>query len=1067
MNHDFLWFYLSTLALQVLGNKAPVILEHPLDMTVARNEPVTLNCKASGEPEPIIDWYKDGVPVTTAPNDPTSHRIILPDGSLFFLRAVHGKKEMDSGIYYCLASNIVGSAYSRNATLEVSYIQHEFSMSPVTTSASIGDNVILGCSPPDGHPTPVVRWIKDGEFLDLSSANKFQIVGTGNLVISSVQKSDAGWYICSARNLAGTRETNPTEIKITEPPYFLRRPADIVSVAGSDIILACQVGGDPAPDVRWSRQGRDSLPDTIQIIPEQGLSINNLHPSDQGMYLCEVTNKAGSISASAMLRVQEPPVISVKPVAHYQVQAGSQVRLDCVVAGSPSPSVFWTEEKTRTVWYAGIEHDNIHMVRNNSLVIRNTTVENSGHYLCSGVNSAGAAIERSQLLVYDLNDFNRTGKNFGGSKEHLSAYHIAPDTDIAEARIALMEKTVAIQSVYPESSSSLRITWRIIQPHKYIEGYFIKYKEARTRKNFGSIKVHHARATSYNINRLKINTLYEVFIVPFYKSVMGMPSASSTASTHEDLPNTGPMLYNVTVLEDNVSIYWLALDQRDCNGVLEGYKLLITSTIDKKELANLVVSPSDTSYTVNLPNLHTGHYPSLTVEIAAINKAGTGPFSKPVNLDIDILLSEGSLINMDSNLAYGTDATNVWVGALVGSLALFVICIGMVFLIRKRKSAKEQGYLTSTTEDVKEKDDTLWIDRRWNNADSQDGSCTSDKKLLKHLEPNSSENEYTYIDRAKLATFASEYSVNRNDHMDQFHDLAPYASTDILRNQIAYEKASMYQGLTPLSNEPLKSAMLQRTTFGNRHSRSSQSYDDLEDHYDALNIHNRHGYAKIRPRNRPNQSLDATNSKSQDMWAYKMDDSIVSPKYLFDHPVYASHTQLDSNPYLLKNLTTRSNGTGIKKKSKSHKIAPRTLNPKLVNPYSKVPIKISDHYKSSEQAYKNPENSSTDMYPSKLMLMPEQVAKPANLNNSKIDSMSSPNQESFSLSHSSSGCEQNNLDNYHNSVNTSDLPIDEDPYSNDDYVDMTSDSPDDDQSIDENYKEITDKALQVSSYSSS
>ena len=38
--------------------------------------------------------------------------------------------------------------------------------------------------------------------------------GTGNLVIQSVQKSDAGWFMCSAKNLAGTRETKPAELKI-------------------------------------------------------------------------------------------------------------------------------------------------------------------------------------------------------------------------------------------------------------------------------------------------------------------------------------------------------------------------------------------------------------------------------------------------------------------------------------------------------------------------------------------------------------------------------------------------------------------------------------------------------------------------------------------------------------------------------------------------------------------------------------------------------------------------------------------------------------------------------------
>ena len=78
-----------------------MILEHPKERIVTKNEPVTLNCKVNGSPEPLIEWFKDGHPVTTAANSPGSHRIILPDGSLFFLRAIHNKKEVDSGNYYC------------------------------------------------------------------------------------------------------------------------------------------------------------------------------------------------------------------------------------------------------------------------------------------------------------------------------------------------------------------------------------------------------------------------------------------------------------------------------------------------------------------------------------------------------------------------------------------------------------------------------------------------------------------------------------------------------------------------------------------------------------------------------------------------------------------------------------------------------------------------------------------------------------------------------------------------------------------------------------------------------
>ena len=100
-------------------SSVPRLLEHPADVVVARDEPATLRCEAAGEPEPSVRWVKDGVEVRTAPGDPASHRVLLPSGALFFLRAVQSKAEDDRGTYWCVASNGDGEVVSRKAQLDI------------------------------------------------------------------------------------------------------------------------------------------------------------------------------------------------------------------------------------------------------------------------------------------------------------------------------------------------------------------------------------------------------------------------------------------------------------------------------------------------------------------------------------------------------------------------------------------------------------------------------------------------------------------------------------------------------------------------------------------------------------------------------------------------------------------------------------------------------------------------------------------------------------------------------------------------------------------------------------
>lgn len=96
--------------------KAPRIVEHPTNTTVGVHEPATLNCKSDGQPQPGTRWFRDGRPVDVASS---VRKALLPDGSLLFLEAAQGKRDSDSGTYWCIAFNTFGEAVSRKVNLVV------------------------------------------------------------------------------------------------------------------------------------------------------------------------------------------------------------------------------------------------------------------------------------------------------------------------------------------------------------------------------------------------------------------------------------------------------------------------------------------------------------------------------------------------------------------------------------------------------------------------------------------------------------------------------------------------------------------------------------------------------------------------------------------------------------------------------------------------------------------------------------------------------------------------------------------------------------------------------------
>lgn len=244
------------------SSRPPRIDQNPLSvLTVNISDPVTLECRVSGDPEPVVTWYKNERLLDIAGDNKYT---LIRGTDLFIISAKVGRGEKsDSGDYFCKATNEHGQVSSGKATLLVTYLKDDFRAIPKSRQINSGSAIVMDCTAPRGSPEPLIWWEKNGMPLKLTAVNRgqYEVFANGTFLIQNATLIDNGEYQCVAQNDAGVRKSAPAYLNVFEAPSFLVKPTTGKYEAGRQVKIECQANGFPKPLIEWKKDNSvDNIP---------------------------------------------------------------------------------------------------------------------------------------------------------------------------------------------------------------------------------------------------------------------------------------------------------------------------------------------------------------------------------------------------------------------------------------------------------------------------------------------------------------------------------------------------------------------------------------------------------------------------------------------------------------------------------------------------------------------------------------------------------------------------------------------------------------------------------------
>ncbi|XP_060087329.1 neurofascin isoform X11 [Heteronotia binoei] len=556
---------------------------------VLRGEDLLLECIASGVPTPDIIWHKRGGELPVGRISYENFRKAL---------RIANVSEEDSGEYFCLASNKVGSS-RHTVSVRVKAAPYWLD-EPENLVLAPGEGGRLICRA-NGNPKPSIQWLVNGEPIESSLPNPSREVNGDTVMFRDAQIGSSAVYQCNASNEHGYLLANAFVSVLDVSPRILAPRNQLMKVIQNNrTLLDCPFFGSPIPTARWFKNGQGNTLDggNYKMYENGTLEIIMARREDQGTYTCVATNILGKAEIQVRLEIKDKTRIITGPTDAVP-KKGSTIHLSCRVKYDPTLKLTVSWLKDDSTLYIG----NRMKKDEDGLTIYGVSEKDQGYYTCVASTELDRDTARAHLTVLAVS---------ASPVNRMTTFPKArPDRPRDLELTDLAERSVRLTWIPGDDNNSP------------ITDYIVEFEEDKFQPGVWHNHSRYPGSVNSAVLRLAPYVNYQFRVIAVNEVGSSYPSLPSERyQTNGARPEINPTgIQGAGTSKNNMVISWMPLNATQAYGPKLKYIVKWRRKDTRESWSNVTVNGDVSKYTVT----QTPTYVPYEIKVQAENEFGRAP----------------------------------------------------------------------------------------------------------------------------------------------------------------------------------------------------------------------------------------------------------------------------------------------------------------------------------------------------------------------------------------------------------------------------------------------------------